>query len=258
MIKEPWEITCIRESCRRLAQVVDLLKQRVAVGMTSGELDAIAEQAIGDQGGRPSFKGYQVGDVVFPATICVSINHEVVHGIPGDHRVFADGDVISVDVGLVYGGYHSDCAFTVQVGQPTDAASALIAATKAALHKGIGQVRPGNRIGDVGHAVESSVRPLGYGVIQDYVGHGIGRALHEPPSVPNYGKPGRGLLLKPGMCLAIEPMITLGTHEVKLEPDGWTVVTADHNLAAHFEHTVLVTPRGPEVLTMLRGSTPAA
>jgi methionyl aminopeptidase len=180
-----------------------------------------------------------------------------VHGIPVETPLCV-GDIISIDVGLIYGGYHSDCAFTVAVGPVSAEVAKLLDDTEQSLYEGISQALPGNRIGDIGHAIESFITPKRYGIIQDYVGHGIGRALHEPPSVPNYGKPRQGQRLKAGMCIAIEPMITLGTWKTKVLDDGWTVITADNSLAAHFEHTVAVTPSGPEVLTVLQGADPLA
>ncbi len=251
-VKEPWEIGLMRNSARRLAEVVAHLKETIAPGMTTADLDAIAESEVRARGGVPSFKGYRVGKVVFPATVCASLNEEVVHGIPGP-RVLEDGDIVSIDCGLIYGGYHSDCAFTVALGDPGPEVARLLDVTERSLYEGIARAVPGNRIGDIGHAIQSFVEPHDLGIIREYVGHGIGRLLHETPSVPNYGKPGRGLLLKLGMCLAIEPMITLGGHKTRVLEDGWTVVTADRSLSAHFEHTIAITPKGPEILTTLEG-----
>ena len=251
-IKEPWELVVMRNSGRRLAEVVARLKEVVSVGMTTRDLDELAEKEIRALGAVPSFKGYRVGKVVFPATICASINEEVVHGIPGD-RPLREGDVASLDFGLIYGGYHADTAFTIALGKAKPEVARLLDVTEKSLYEGIARARPGNRIGDIGHAIQSHVEPHRFGIIREYVGHGIGRLLHETPSVPNYGKPGRGLLLKAGMCLAIEPMITMGGSATKVLEDGWTVVTADGSLAAHFEHTVAITPKGPEILTTLDG-----
>lgn len=243
----------MRSSGGRLAEVVALLRERIAPGITTSDLDGLAEAAIRERGGTPSFLGYAPGDVVYPATICASPNDAVVHGIPNDVPL-ADGDIISVDVGLIYGGYHSDCAFTVVVGEADPEVAHLLDVTEQSMYMGIASAVPGNRIGDIGHAIQSFVEPHGFGIVQEYVGHGIGRLLHEPPSVPNYGKSGSGQLLKPGMCIAIEPMITMGSHHTKTLKDGWTVVTIDGSFAAHFEHTVAITPRGPEILTMLDAS----
>ena len=251
LVKDPWEIALMREAGRRLAEVGAVLREAVRPGATTADLDAIAEREIRARGAVPSFKGYKAGgNVPFPATICASVNEEVVHGIPGA-RVLVDGDIVSVDMGLIYGGYHADHAFTAAVGMVPARVAELLAATEQSLMAGIARACAGMRIGDVGHAIQATVEPLGFGVVREYVGHGIGRQLHESPSVPNYGKPGKGNLLKPGMCLAIEPMITLGRHQTKLLPDAWTVVTQDGSLAAHFEHTIVITERGPEVLTSL-------
>jgi len=253
-VKDPWEQALMRQSGQRLAEVGAVLREAIQPGVTTGELDAIAEAEIRKRGAVPSFKGYTAGgDVPFPATICASVNEEVVHGIPGD-RPLNDGDIISIDMGLIYGGYHSDHAFTAAVGNVSDKVRKLLAATEASLMRGIEQAVAGNRIGDIGHAVQSHIDPLGFGIVREYVGHGIGRKLHEPPSVPNYGRPRKGNLLRAGMCLAIEPMITLGDFRTEVLEDAWTVVTQDGSLAAHFEHTVLITDRGPEVLTAPQGA----
>jgi methionyl aminopeptidase len=247
-LKEPWELNVMRQSGGRLSEVVSLLREAIAPGITTGDLDAMAEEAIRARGGIPSFKGYAPAGVVYPATICASPNEAVVHGIP-DATPLSDGDIISIDVGLIYGGYHSDCAFSVAVGETTEEVRRLLDVTEQSMYEGIASAVPGNRIGDIGHAIQSFVEPHGFGIVREFVGHGIGRLLHEPPSVPNFGKARSGQLLKPGTCIAIEPMVTLGTHRTKTLEDGWTVVTADGSLAAHFEHTVAITPRGTEILT---------
>jgi len=252
-VKEPWEVAVMRQSGRRLAEVVELVREAVRVGVATGDLDALAEREMRARGAVPSFKGYQVGGVVFPASICASVNEEVVHGIPGD-RVLLDGDLLSIDFGLVFGGYHSDCAVTVGVGEVSAAAQELLDVTERSLYLGVAQAKSGSRIGDIGHAVQASVERHSFGIVRDYVGHGIGRLLHEAPSIPNYGKPGRGALIKAGWVIAIEPMVTLGDYRTVVREDGWTVVTRDGGLAAHFEHTVAVTPRGPEILTALPGA----
>lgn len=256
-VKEPWELALMRQAGRRLAEIREILKEKAVVGMSTAELDAIAEREIRARDSVPSFKGYQVGRHVFPASLCISINEQVVHGIPGDRELKA-GDVVSIDMGLVYGGYNADHAFTVALGDVGAPVKRLLDVTEQSLYQGIAQAMPGNRIGDIGHAVQSFVQPNRFGIVRDYVGHGIGRLMHETPSVPNYGKPGKGPLLKPGMCLAIEPMITMGNERTKVLKDGWTVVTVDGSLAAHFEHTIAVTPRGPEILTLLEGENPLA
>ncbi|MBX2801403.1 MAG: type I methionyl aminopeptidase [Myxococcales bacterium] len=253
-VKDPWELALMRQSGRRLAEVVALLREAIRPGVTTAELDEIAEREITARGGRPSFKGYTAGgDVPFPATICASPNEQVVHGFPND-AALTDGDIISIDVGLIYGGFHADCAFTAAIGDVAQDVQRLLDETERSLYEGIAQARPGNRIGDIGHAIQSYIEPQGYGIVREFVGHGIGKRLHEAPSVPNYGTPNRGRLLQEGLCIAIEPMITLGNHETDMLDDGWTVVTSDGSLAAHFEHTVAVTPKGPEILTVLDDS----
>lgn len=252
-LKAPWEIAIMRDNGRRLAEVAALVQEQIRPGATTAELDAIAEDKIRAMGARPSFKGYVVDKVPFPATICASFNEEVVHGIPGP-RLVKEGDVLSVDFGLNYGGYHVDMAFTVAIGNVAERAKRLLDATRESLYVGISAARPGQRIGDIGNAIESSIKPYGFGIVRQMVGHGIGRALHERPSVPNYGKANTGDLLKPGMCLAIEPMITLGTWKTRILKDEWTVVTTDGSVAAHFEHTVAITETGPEILTTLDSS----
>jgi len=253
VIKEPWELALMRQSGRKLAEVAQVLREAIRPGITTLALDEIAEREVLKRGSVPSFKGYSVGGTPFPATICASPNEQVVHGIPND-KPLVDGDIISIDVGLIFGGYHADHAFTVAVGEVDERVRLLLEVTERSMFAGIAQARPGKNVGDIGHAVESTVKPLGFGIVQDYVGHGIGRRLHERPSVPNYGKAGRGDPLKVGMCIAIEPMITLGSAKTKTLKDGWTVVTTDKSLAAHFEHTVAITLNGPEVLTRLEES----
>lgn len=253
-VKDPWEIQVMRQSGKRLAEVAAYLREHVVEGATTLELDRLAEEAIRARGGIPSFLGYAAGGPIpFPFTICASPNEAVVHGFPSD-RPLVSGDIIAIDLGMVYGGYHSDHAFTVAIGEVAPEVTKLLEVTEQSLWKGIAAATAGNRIGDIGHAIESWIEPRGYGIVRDYVGHGIGRALHERPSVPNYGEAKQGQLLKEGMCLAIEPMTTLGREATKVLPDGWTVVTKDGSLSAHFEHTIAITNRGPEVLTALDGS----
>jgi len=234
----------MREAGRVASLTKIVLKNAIEPGITSGELDALAEREIRSLGAIPSFKGLYD----FPAAICFSFNEEIVHGIPSK-RQLVDGDIVSVDLGAVVGGFHSDTAFTVGVGEIDDESQRLIEATEESLRKAIEQTIAGQRIGDVSAAVQRYAEGLGYGVVRQYVGHGIGRALHEDPQVPNYGTPGRGTLLRPGMIIAIEPMLNIGTWDTRVMDDGWTVVTADGKRSAHFEDTVAVTESGPEVLT---------
>lgn len=253
-LKAPWELAIMRDNGRRLAEVAEVLRAAIAPGVTSLDLDRIAEEKIRALGALPSFKGYVVDKVPFPGTICASFNEQVVHGIPTNRAIQA-GDVLSIDMGLHFGGYHVDSAFTVVVGKAPPRVDELLDRTRKSLYVGIAEARPGRRVGDIGFAIESAIKPYGFGIVRQLVGHGIGRALHERPSVPNYGKPNTGDLLKPGMCLAIEPMITLGGWKTRLLKDAWTVVTSDGSISAHFEHTVAITPTGPEILTVLDGST---
>jgi len=240
----------MRTAGRKLAEVVARLRDQIAVGMLTSDIDRLAEEAILACGARPAFKGYRVGKAVFPATICVSINEQVVHGIPGRRRL-KEGDLVSLDFGLVYGGYYADTAFSVGMPPVSREVGKLLDATERALYEGLAHARVGKRIGDIGHAVQSYCEALDLGVVTQFVGHGIGRKLHEEPSVPNFGKVGTGYPLKVGMVLAIEPMVTLGSPRTRVLADDWTVVTEDGRWAAHFEHTVAITPSGPEVLTSL-------
>lgn len=249
--KDPWELSVMKQSGRRLAEVAAALREAVKPGVSTLELDEIAAREIQKRRGIGSFKGYAPGGKrPYPATICASKNNEVVHGIPNEIPL-VEGDILSIDIGMVFGGWHSDHAFTVAVGSVAPKVQRLLDETERSLYEGVARARPGNRIGDIGNAIQSHIEPLGYGIVREYVGHGIGRLMHEAPSVPNYGKAGRGTLLTEGMCLAIEPMITMGRFETQELEDGWTVVTVDGSLAAHFEHTIAVTPRGAEILTVL-------
>jgi methionyl aminopeptidase len=253
-IKTRDQIDKMRVAGLLVGQTLELLRAAVRPGMTTGELDQLAEDNIRSGGGVPSFLGY--GHPPFPATICASVNDEVVHGIPGD-RVLAEGDVISIDCGAIVDGWHGDSAITVAVG-PDDAVSdevrTLLEVTEESLWRGMAAARLGGRLSDISHAVESHVRSRGdYGILEDYVGHGIGTAMHQPPNVPNVGRPGRGPKLVEGLALAVEPMVTLGGKETALAADEWTVATSDASVAAHFEHTFTLTSNGPWVLTALDG-----
>lgn len=241
------EIAKIRESAGIVAETLAKLRSWTRPGISTRELDKKAEEYIRDNGGKPSFLGY----MGYPASTCISINEEVVHGIPGD-RVVEDGDIVGVDVGVIKEGYHGDAAITFPVGEVSEATQKLLRVTEESLLRGIEAFRPGNRLGDVGHAVQTHAEGNGYGVVRSLVGHGIGERLHEDPQVPNYGKPGSGLSLRPGLVCAIEPMVTIGGWEVETLADQWTIVTRDRSLAAHFEHTVALTENGPEILSVVR------
>ncbi len=255
-IKTREQIEVMRRAGLVVGRTLELLATSVRPGITTGELDAIAEDHIRSSGAVPSFKGYS--HPPFPASICASVNDEVVHGIPGG-RALAEGDVISIDCGAIVDGWHGDAAVTVPVGEVAGDVAALLEVTEGALWAGIAAARLGGRVTDISHAVESHVRsrphPTGgtYGILEDYVGHGIGSAMHQPPNVPNYGRPGRGPKLVRGLALAVEPMVTLGSNETTLLPDDWTVGTVDGSWAAHFEHTFTLTPDGAWVLTALDG-----
>ncbi len=253
-IKHRDQIDLMRVAGLLTGQTLELLRAAVRPGVTTGELDRLAEENIRSHGGVPSFLGY--GHPPFPATICASVNDEVVHGIPGD-RVLEEGDVISIDCGAIVDGWHGDSAITVAVG-PEDAVPddvrRLLEVTEESLWRGMAAARLGGRVSDISHAVETYVRGEGdYGILEDYVGHGIGTAMHQPPNVPNVGRPGRGPKLVEGLALAVEPMVTLGGSGSELAEDEWTVVTADGSRAAHFEHTFTLTPNGPWVLTAIDG-----
>ncbi len=234
---------------RTVATVLKTVKQAGVPGVTLKELDAIAAEVIRAGGCTPSFLGYHG----YPANICTSPNSVIVHGIPSDYRL-VEGDILSVDAGAIFEGFHGDAAITFPIGETSPEAQLLIDTTERALAAGIAQVKAGARLGDIGHAVESEANVHGFGVVREYVGHGIGRQMHEDPQVPNYGKPGTGTKLKKGMAICIEPMFNLGGHETFVDPDGWTVATADGSLSAHFEHTIAVTDKGPRVMTLLEAT----
>jgi methionyl aminopeptidase len=242
--KSPEEIALMRESGKILAGALDRVQAAIAPGVTTAELDRVFAEAIAEHGAKASFLGYRG----FPASICASPNEVIVHGIP-DERRLVDGDVISLDFGVLYEGFHTDSAWTFPVGEVDASAAELLKVTEASLDAAIAQCRPGNRLGDVGYAVEQVAEAAGFSLVREYAGHGVGRALHEDPWIPNYGPPGRREVLSPGMTLAIEPMVNAGGEATKVLADGWAVVTADGSLSAHFEHTVAITPEGHEVLT---------
>jgi len=242
--KSETQLDLMREAGRIVALTHKELQQAIRPGVTTRELDQIADDFIRKQGALPSFKGYHG----YPASICASVNEVIVHGIPGD-RELKDGDIISIDIGANIHGYHGDSAWTYGVGQISETAQKLLDVTEASLFKGLEQAKTGNRLSDIGHAVQTYVESHGLSVVREYAGHGIGQRMHEDPSIPNYGPPGRGPVLKTGMALAIEPMVNVGSHKTRTLPDKWTVVTADGSLAAHFEHTVAVTENGPDILT---------
>jgi len=245
-IKTPAQIAMMREAGLVVARTLRVVAGAVRPGVTTAELDLLAEREIRAAGATPSFKGYHG----YPATICTSVNDEIVHAIPDPARRLREGDIISIDCGAIVGGWHGDAAVTVGVGSISAEHAALLSACEAALWQGLAQARAGGRLGDISHAVEMAVTKAGpYGVVQEYTGHGIGTAMHMDPPVPNYGRPGRGPRLRAGMALAIEPMVVLGHPGTILLEDGWTVVTADRSWAAHFEHTVAITEEGPWVLT---------
>jgi methionyl aminopeptidase len=237
------ELVKLEEASRIVLETLDVVEKAVAPGVTTDDLDAIAEAEIRRQGARPAFIGYRG----YPKTLCTSVNDEVVHGIPGK-RTLREGDVVGVDCGAVFSGYFGDAARTVPVGRIAPETSELLAVTRRALEAGIAAARPGARVSDIGAAVEAVALVHGYGVVRDFVGHGVGTALHEEPQVPNYGPGGRGSLLKAGMVLAIEPMFNLGRAEVSVDPDGWTVRTRDRSTSAHFEYTIALEPQGAVIL----------
>lgn len=252
ILKSPKEIELMRQAGRIVGQTLQLLTEHVRPGVTTLELDEMAYKFITGKAAIPTFRGYApyTNIAPFPGSICSSVNDEIVHGIPGD-RVLQEGDIISIDCGAIYRGYHGDSAVTVPVGKVDLDMEKLLATGREALELGIAQARPGNRLGDISHAIEKRIRKGGnYGIVREYGGHGIGRRLWEEPSVLNYGAPGTGVTLKPGMVIAIEPMVNMGDDATMTLEDGWTVVTADRKPSVHFEHTVAIMEDGPEILTL--------
>ena len=245
VLKSPREITLMREAGQILVAAMRMCRDLVKPGVSTLEIDREVEALIRERRAKPAFKGYRG----FPATICASINEEVVHGIPAATRRLEEGDIVGLDLGAIVDGYYADAAMTLPVGEVSERARRLIEVTREALDLAIAQARPGRRLGDVSAAVQRHAERAGFGVVRSFVGHGIGRELHEDPQVPNFGEPGKGPLLRPGMVLAIEPMVTMGHWEVRVLKDRWTAVTEDGSLAAHFEDTVAVTDAEPDVLT---------
>ena len=246
VLKTGRELKIMREACRIAAGALQVAGKAVEPGVTTAEIDKLAEDYIRSQGGVPNFKNYEG----YPATACISINNEVIHGIPTSKRVLKAGDIVSIDLGAKFDGYHGDNAATFACGDISPEAKRLMDTTRESLYEGIAVAVAGGRIGDIGNAVQSYVEARGYSVVRQFVGHGIGTSLHEAPEVPNFGTAGRGIRLMPGMTLAIEPMINAGKSDVKIMPDGWTVLTKDGSLSAHFEHTVVITADGPKIMTL--------
>jgi len=246
VLKTERELEAMRQAGRIVAQALAEVEKAVRPGITLQELDRIAESLILQQGAKPAFKGLYG----FPSTICASVNEAVVHGIPGNRRL-KEGDIIGVDIGTWLDGYYGDMAKTIPVGKISSEAQELLKVTEEALYQGIEQAIEGNRLADISHAIQSYVEKHGFSVVRDFVGHGIGLKMHEAPQVPNFGKPGMGPRIRSGMTLAIEPMVNVGSYEVLTKEDGWTVITKDKSLSAHFEHTVAITPNGPEILTKI-------
>lgn len=246
ILKSPQEIERMKVPCRAVAEILLILKESIHPGVTTFELNALAEREADRLGAKPAFKGYSG----YPYSLCCSVNDQVVHGMPS-HKELVDGDLLSIDFGLVIDGFYGDAALTIPVGIVSKTAEKLIKITEESLFEAISKATPENRLSDISHAVQTYVERRGFSVVRDFVGHGIGRSLHEGPQIPNYGAPGRGVKLKPGMVLAIEPMINELKPDVRVLQDGWTAVTVDGGLSAHFEHTVAITHNGPEILTAI-------
>ena len=249
-LKSRAEIETMRRASVIVAEVLATLKETVRPGMTTLELDELAERMTYEKGAKPAFKGYAVADKVFRHSLCTSVNEEIVHGVPSD-RVLEEGDILGMDFGVVYEGFYGDSAVTVGLGRVSPEAERLMQVTETALNEGIEMLREGNRLGDLGSTIQDIAERSGYSVVREFVGHGIGRKLHEEPPVPNYGEAGKGRRLRAGMVLAVEPMVNAGGREIRVLEDGWTAVTRDRSLAAHFEHSIAVTADGPYVLSRL-------
>ena len=247
VLKTGRELNIMKEACRISAGALQTAGKAVEPGVTTWEIDKIAEDYIRSQGGTPNFKNYEG----YPATACISVNNEVIHGIPSKSRKLKQGDIVSIDLGAQFQGYHGDNAATFAVGSVSPEAKRLMDTTRESLYEGINAAVSGGRIGDIGYAVQRYVESRGFSVVRKFVGHGIGTHLHEAPEVPNFGNQGKGIRLLPGMTLAIEPMVNYGGSDVKILPDGWTVLTSDGSLSAHFEHTIVITNDGPKIMTVL-------
>jgi methionyl aminopeptidase len=246
ILKLPDEIEKARTSNRIVAEVLNRLREKVKPGVRTKELDKLAAEIAEKRGAKPAFKGYNG----YPFALCVSVNEVVVHGMPSD-RILEEGDIIGLDFGVYYQGFFGDAAITLPLGKVTEKALRLMRVTEESLYAGIAQAKAGNRLGDISAAVQDTVETAGYSIVRDFVGHGIGKSLHEEPQIPNFGNKGRGIELKSGMLLAIEPMVNEGNYKVQILPDGWTVVTKDGSLSAHFEHSIAITDNGPEILSKL-------
>lgn len=247
VLKTGRELKIMKEACSISAGALEVAGKAVEPGVTTAEIDRLAEEYIRRRGGEPNFKNYEG----YPATACISINNEVIHGIPSEKRKLRAGDIVSIDLGAKFDGYHGDNAATFACGDVSPEAKRLMDTTRESLYEGIRAACAGGRIGDIGHAVQSYVEARGYSVVRQFVGHGVGTHLHEAPEVPNFGTPGRGIRLLPGMTIAIEPMVNAGGYDVKVRPDGWTVLTKDGSLSAHFEHTIVITADGPKIMTVV-------
>lgn len=247
VLKTGRELKIMKEACSISAGALEVAGKAVEPGVTTAEIDRLAEEYIRRRGGEPNFKNYEG----YPATACISINNEVIHGIPSEKRKLRAGDIVSIDLGAKFDGYHGDNAATFACGDVSPEAKRLMYTTRESLYEGIRAACAGGRIGDIGHAVQSYVEARGYSVVRQFVGHGVGTHLHEAPEVPNFGTPGRGIRLLPGMTIAIEPMVNAGGYDVKVQPDGWTVLTKDGSLSAHFEHTIVITADGPKIMTVV-------
>ena len=253
-IKSKKEIELMKDACNLTAKVYEYIEKIIKPGMSTLELDNLAEKFIKENGGIPAEKGYPSGVKGvpnFPGSLCVSINDVVIHGVPSKDIIIKDGDVVSIDTVVLKNGYNGDAARTYLIGNCTDEAKNLVKVTKQAFFEGLRYAKPGNRVGDISHAVETYVRSFGYNLVREFQGHGIGKEMHEDPGIPNYGKAGRGLRLEPGMTLAIEPMVIQGKPNILELEDGWTIITEDGSLAAHYENTILITKNEPEILTLL-------